>query len=237
MKNSKSTFFFYWSIAFFLITIIGFIPTFLLRPLFRETSLPLYLIVHGIFMLFWFSGYFTQNLLVAKGKIVNHRKFGIYWFLLAVPMTIANFIVVLNISNEIVTGEPTYFGEIRTYENSGGFVIGNLFISIFSAILILIAYLKRLKPNAHRRAIFGASFLLLTPAFDRFVRPFGLPEIFQVVGSFIIPISLLVYDVLRNRKVHPMTALILAITFLMLPVLMSIMNNESYIKRIIDFLG
>ena len=237
MKNSKDTFFFYWSIAFLLITIIGFLPTFILRPLFRETTLPMYFIIHGVLMLLWFSGYFSQNLLVARRKIVKHRKYGIYWFLLAIPMTIANFNVVFNIANEIVTGEPTYFGEVRTYENSGGFVIGNLFISIFSTVLIFIAYLKRLNPNAHKRGIFGASFLLLTPAFDRFVRPFGLPEIFQFVGSFIIPISLLIYDILRNKKVHPVTALILAITFLMLPVLMSIMSNESYIKRIVDFLG
>ncbi|MBN7815163.1 hypothetical protein [Algoriphagus pacificus] len=237
MKKLNFTFFFFWSIAFLLITIIGFIPTFLLRPIFRETSLPIYLIIHGVLMLFWFSGYFSQNLLIAKGDLVNHRKFGLYWFLLAILMAIGNLNVVLNISNEVVTGNPTYFGEIRTYENSGGFVIGNLFITIFSSILILIAYWKRLKPGAHKRAIFGASFLLVTPAFDRFIRPFGLPEIFQFLGSFIIPISLLVYEIIRYRKVHPMTLLVLAIMFLMIPVLMTIMNNEGYIQSIIEFLG
>lgn len=237
MKNLKFTFFFFWSIAFLLITIIGFIPTFLMRPMFRESALPLYLIIHGILMLGWFTGYFSQNLLIAKGNLVNHKKFGLYWFLLAILMAIGNLNVVLNISNEVVTGSPTYFGEIRTYENSGGFVIGNLFITIFSSILILIAYLKRLKPEAHKRAIFGASFLLVTPAFDRFIRPFGLPEIFQFVGSFVIPISLLAYEIIRYRKVHPMTLFVLIIMFLMIPVLMTIMSNQGYIETIMEFLG
>lgn len=217
-----------------IITIVGFVPSFLLRPLFRDIPLPTYLIVHGIFMLLWFSGYFYQNLLIATNRVVNHMKFGIYWFLLAIIMTIANLNVVTHIASEIVTGTPTYFDKIRTYENSGGLVIGNLFISIFSSLLILIAYLKRKKPNAHRRAIFGASFLLLTPAFDRFVRPFGLPEIFQFVGSYIIPISLIGYDIIRNRKLHPMTMLIIAITVMMIPLLMIILNNKSLVKTIVE---
>ena len=217
-----------------IITIIGFIPSFLLRPLFRETPLPTYLIVHGIVMLIWFSVYFHQNLLIATNKVVNHMRFGFYWFLLAILMTIANLNVVTHIASEIVTGAPTYFGEFRSYENSGGLVIGNLFISIFSSLLILLAYLKRKKPNAHKRAIFGASFLLLTPAFDRFVRPFGLPEIFQFVGSYIIPISLIGYDIMRNRKLHPMTLLIVVVTILMIPLLMIILNNKSMVKTIVE---
>lgn len=237
MKKIKFSFFFSWSIAFLIITIIGFIPSFLLRPFFRETSLPTYLIIHGILMLLWFSGYFYQNLLVATRRLVNHRKIGIYFFLFAILMSLGNLNVVLNIADEIINGEMTYYGVERTYENSGSLVIGNLFITIFSSIFIILAYLKRLKPNAHKRAIFGASFLLLTPAFDRFIRPFGLPEIFQFVGSFIIPISLLAYEIIRNRKVHPMTVLILIVTLLMLPVLMTIINNSSYIEKIVDFLA
>lgn len=237
MQRVSYSFFFYWSIGFLLITIIGFIPTFLLRPWFRETTLPAYLIIHGIIMLLWFGGYFYQNLLVARGQLASHMKFGIWWFLLAIPMVMGNFNVVLEIANEIVTGEPTYFEAIRTYENSGGFVIGNLFISIFSTLFIVIAYLKRRKPNAHKRAIFGAGFLLLTPAFDRFVRPFGLPEIFQFLGSYIIPVTLVIYDLVRRKKIHPMTVLILAIAFLMLPVLMAINNNAAAIESIVQFLG
>ena len=222
MKRIKYSFFFSWSIAFLFITIIGFIPSFLLRPLFRETSLPTYLIIHGILMLLWFAGYFYQNLLVASRRLVNHQKNGVYFFLLAILMSLGNLNVVLNIANEIVNGEMTYHGVVRTYKNSGSFVI---------------AYFKRLNPSAHKRAIFGASFLLLTPAFDRFVRPFGLPEIFQIIGSFIIPIALLGYEIIRNKKVHPMTILILIVTFLMLPVLMIIINNSSYIEKIVNFLG
>ena len=233
MKSFKASFFYTWSILFLFITVIGFLPTFILRPLFRETSLPSYLIIHGIFMLFWFAIYFVQNLWVKQNKLLNHKKFGMYWFLLAVFMVISNFNVVVHLSNEIVSGQMTYFGKIRTYENSGGFIIGNLYITIFSSLFLLLAFLKRNKPEAHRRAIFGASFILLTPAFDRFIRPFGLPEIFQYVGSFVIPISLLIYDLKIRKKIHPMTWGVMAMTFLMIPVLMSIMNNESYIKQIV----
>lgn len=237
MKTLKFSFFFNWSIFFLLIMIIGFIPTFLLRPLFRESTLPLYLIIHGILMLLWFSGYFSQNLLIAQRKIINHQKWGLYWFILAILMTLGNLNVVLNLSSEIVSGELTYFKKVRTYENSGGFVIGNLYLSISSAILILLAYFKRFKPKAHKRALFGASFLLLTPAFDRFIRPFGLPEIFQYVGSYFIPLALLGYDLFRTRKVHPMTTLILALTFLTLPLLTALINNKMLVKDIINFLG
>ncbi len=115
MKRPKFTFFFSWSIAFLLITIIGFVPTFLLRSVFRETSLPAYLIIHGVVMLIWFGGYFYQNLLVSTERTAQHRKLGMYLFLLAVLMSIANLNVVINISNEIVLGAPTYYGELRTW--------------------------------------------------------------------------------------------------------------------------
>lgn len=220
-----------------IITIVGFIPTFLLRPFFRESSLPVYLILHGVLMLLWFGAYFLQNLWAVKGQMINHRKFGMYWFFLAILMAVGNLNVVIHIANEIVTGKPTYFDAVRTVENSGGFVVGNLFITICSSLLIAIAYWKRRKPNAHKRAILGASFFLLTPAFDRFVRPFGGPEIIQYLGSYIIPISLVVFDIVRRKKVHPMTLLIVGLAFFMIPLLMAIQSNASFMTYIIEFIG
>ena len=236
MKNLKYSFFFIWSIAFLIITILGFVPSFILRPLFRDTSLPTYLIVHGVVMILWFGGYFYQSLLIARGKILNHKKQGIFWFVLAVILTLTNLYVLIAISGEAASGEVTYYNETRTAENTGLLIIGNVYLTLCSAALFLVAYVKRSTPKVHSRALFGACFFLLGPAFDRFIRPLGLMDINMFLHfsvSYIIPISLIIYDIRLYKKPRRITVIIMLLIILTIPFVFTAFNfgfHEYLIK-------
>ncbi|MEJ2005149.1 MAG: hypothetical protein P8X57_09340 [Cyclobacteriaceae bacterium] len=240
MKRLNYSFYFLWSIAFLVIVIIGFVPSFIFRPFFRETSIPLYLTIHGVFMIAWFAGYFHQNYLIARGSILNHRAYGMYWFILAAVMMIANINVLISISAEVLEAQTTYYGEIRTYENTGGLAIGNLYLSFCSALFIGLAYFKRKNIKIHKRALFGACVFLLAPAFDRFMRPFHLDEINPALNFLIllymIPISLLIYDFKKYRKPHLVSISILAALLLIIPIITILINNELHIA-LINYLG
>ncbi|MCX2745513.1 hypothetical protein OO013_16655 [Mangrovivirga sp. M17] len=236
----KYNFFFIWSILFLIIVLIGFIPSFLLRPLFKDTSIPIYLTIHGVIMIAWFIGYFHQNLLIARGKVVNHMKNGIFWFVLAIIMLLTNFNVVIEISSEVIEVKKSYSEKIRTFENSGMLAIGNLYLTLCSSIFILIGYLKRKQTDIHKRALFIACIYLLVPAFDRFMRPFSLEDISPALNFLVlmhlVPLSLIIYDIKKYRK--PKIISIGGLIFLALSIpIISLIIKYDFHKDLIKFLG
>ncbi|MCS5491010.1 hypothetical protein [Algoriphagus limi] len=239
-RKSRFNFFFIWSSLFLLITIIGFIPSFLLRPLFKETGIPSYFILHGALMLLWFLGFFHQNFLIAKGKLINHKKNGIGWFILAFLVALANFNVLIRMSGEVIDGKESYYGVVRTVKNTGRLILGNLYLNLSSAILILIGYIKRKNPNVHKRALFGACVFLLAPALDRFMRPFNLEEFHPalnfIIFLFLIPISLIIYDLIRYRRLYLISIIILLILIFIIP-LITLGIEYQLDRSIIEFLG
>ena len=104
MVKLKADFFFVWSVLFLLIVIIGFIPSFILRPLFTDRGIPFYLTFHGIVMIVWFVGVFFQSLLIAQERTLDHMKYGRYWFVLAMFLLLTNTQVMISISNEVMQG-------------------------------------------------------------------------------------------------------------------------------------
>jgi len=240
MRKINFSYFFIWSIIFLVVTIIGFIPSFIFRPVFKDSGLPIYLIVHGIFMMLWFIGFFYQNLLIAKGQLINHKKLGIFWFVLAILVIIGNLNVVISLSHEVLMGENSYYDVKRTFKNTGNLVVGNLYFTVISGILILIAFIKRDTPKTHKRALFGACLFLFLPAFDRFMRYFNLEDLSPLLNflmlSYIFPISLIVYDIVKFRKVFWITVVFSVCYFCAIPLIMFLFRNNLH-KTIIEFLG
>lgn len=235
----KDHYFLVMSIILLLVTIIGFIPSFLLRPYFKETPLPVYFVIHGILLFAWFAAYFHQNFLVFRGKVLNHRRNGRYWFLLAVFMMLANFYILYAVSRETMGGTTTYWEGIRTPKSAGLLVLGTGYLVLTSAVLMGIAYLKRNRAQVHKRAIFGASVILLGPAFDRFLRPFSLDEIHPILPFILInifPVSLIIYDLVKRKKLHWVTVLITIMMALTLPFVFGLSSSGAG-EALVKFLG
>ncbi len=221
------------------VTIIGFIPSFLLRPYFKETGLPVYFVIHGILLFAWFTAYFHQNLLIFKGKVLNHQRNGRYWFILAILMMSANFYILYAVSRETMEGTTTYWEGVRTPKSAGLLVLGTGYLVLTSTVFLIIAYLKRYRIQVHKRAILGASVILLGPAFDRFLRPFSLDEIHPILPFTLInlfPISLIVYDLVKRKRLHWVTILLTLMMLLTLPFVFGL-SSAGAGEAIVKFLG
>jgi len=59
-----------------LLVVIGFVPTFYLRPIFDVPPIPAYLYLHGLIMTIWFVWFVGQSFLVSAGLVTRHRQFG-----------------------------------------------------------------------------------------------------------------------------------------------------------------
>ena len=75
--SKRSTFFLIASSLMTLIVFLGFLPSFYLRPYFRDNGLPLHLIVHGVVMTAWQLLFLTQTILVARRRTDLHRRLGV----------------------------------------------------------------------------------------------------------------------------------------------------------------
>lgn len=235
----KDTYFLVMSIILLLVTIIGFIPSFLLRPYFKETELPVYFVIHGVLLFAWFSAYFHQNYLLARGMVLNHKRNGRYWFILAIFMALANFYILYAVSRETMEGTTTYWEGIRTPKSAGLLVLGTGYLVLTSTALLIIAYLKRNKVQVHKRAVLGASVILLGPAFDRFLRPLSLDEIHPILPFILIdlfPISLIIYDIAKRKSVHWVTVLLALLMFLTLPFVFGL-SSAGLGEALVEFLG
>ena len=228
------------SAVLLVIAVIGFTPSFLLRPYFRDTSIPTYLFVHGTLLLAWFTAFFHQNYLIARGKVQSHRRNGILWFVLVLGIIAANLYVLRSISVEAVQNQVSYYDVVRTPENSAGLVVGNIFITLISSIMVLIGYLGRKKFQVHQRAMFAASVILVLPAFDRFMRPFDLESIHPLLNFIVLanlfPLALILHDLKTRRKPHPVTWIFTAVLVLMVPVLAAVIG-AGWGAGVVRFLG
>ncbi|MEO1652936.1 MAG: hypothetical protein AAFU64_05285, partial [Bacteroidota bacterium] len=74
--------------------LIGFAPSFYLRPFNYPEGLPIYLIVHGVSSTAWFLVILLQAYWVSKGQLISHRRFG-YYFMLLAPLLALSALFVL----------------------------------------------------------------------------------------------------------------------------------------------
>jgi hypothetical protein len=228
MRTSKNKYFLINAILFLIIMVGGFTHSSIYRVTYQ--SLPFYLAFHILTMTLWYVGYFYQTLQVYKGHIINHQKMGKKLIILVVLMVIANLNLQYNIASEAAKGLPSFEGELRSMEglyNTGALVLGNLYITLTSLILLIIGYVNRKSPEIHKRAMLGATAILLQPAWDRFIHPFNLQEIsifLKFMSINIFPIALIIYDIRKRRKPYWVTMVFFLLLILTAPLLMPLIN-------------
>ena len=151
-------------------------------------------IIHGAFCLAWMIVFVAQANLARMGRIDLHRKLAIAGFGIAIGVTISTIYVFA----AIWEGWSAMSPEAKA----------NRFLLPGYALLIFLAWVNRRRPEHHKRMIYMGTLYMLGPILSRAGGHMSLaqPGFFIIVwnGFFI---SLLLYDWIVARKIHPVTYL------------------------------
>jgi len=175
--------------------------------------------LHGIVLTVWFLLATVQPYLVASNRTRVHKRIGKAGYVIAITL------VALSVLTVAMRDAPT----IDEFPIRGGPNLYSLAMFLSCAIMGL---RLRNKPNVHKRLMLMASIPLLAPAMDRMARIPALndflsgilfwfpdsPQIaFATLGFLALIISVVVYDLFTERKVHRGTLLGLGGMFVLAP--------------------
>lgn len=174
---------------------LGFAPTFFLKTFTGSPPLPVLLHVHGAVFAAWYVIFFTQTVLISRGRPELHRRLGLAGFALAVAM--------------VGLGVTAAVHAIRSHHTPPGldprsFLVLPFFgITVF-AILAGFGYAARKRRETHKRLMLLASIAMLDAAIARIpgvmstggpLAAFGLQDFFLI--------ACIVYDFASRRRIHP----------------------------------
>lgn len=143
------------------IVLLGFTPTYFLRPLFRSTALTPIIHLHGIVYSLWIVLLVVQTRLVAAGRTDIHRRLGMSGFVLAVLMELFGILVAIAAANE---GD-----HIKGMTPQGTMAIQMTSMVVFPVLIGTALYLRR-QPAAHKRLMMLATIAIMNAAFLRVLR-------------------------------------------------------------------
>lgn len=208
MSTSRTNFFFIWALITLAIVILGFGPTFFLRPLFgtidRATgspNLPIHLVIHGITMTAWFVIFAIQAYLVRSRNVSLHRKLGVAGIVVAALAIVSGFVVLI---------EFTHRGpNMQSIININ---VGNTINFIVFAGMIVTGLMYRKSPDTHKRVMLFAGVVNIGPALTT-NRMFGeavhliIPDSIQLTLLFkiLVVASLIIFDLKSRGKILPAT--------------------------------
>lgn len=197
-RNKSHRLFFIFSIVAPVVVFAGFARTFFLRFLFAPRALPLYLYVHGLLFTSWFILFFTQVRLIAAHRVDLHRRLGVLTAVvagLAVPVALG---VALNAGKRVYRlHEKPFLLEARPLALDFGACLA------FTVFVATGLFLRR-RADSHKRLMLLASCSILLPAFGRIPILFERLGLWGLVGfTEIVPLTFIVYDTIRHRRLHP----------------------------------
>lgn len=205
MKSDK--YFFAMSVLLFIIMMFGFAHSFFFRSMLHRGPLPPLFIVHSVLNVGWLAALVSQSWLAMNNKIINHRRNGIYWFILSFAVVLFNCVIVYETAH-------------KPMDESGhivGAVMGNSMIIIVFICYVGLSYLFRHRPDIHKRLLLAAVISMLGPALSRFERyeflRFASPEMNLLIYGIAIPqallLSILIYDIITRKRPHFVSVIIL----------------------------
>jgi hypothetical protein len=192
-------FFFVAHLALLVVVLVGFSPTFYLRPLLRAEPLPVVLYLHGAVLTFWFLLTVSQGWLIQTRRLRLHRRIG---------YAVASYAAVVVVMGVIADARMT--SQIHSPADAQNIVVwGNLFTLMLFTAFVSLAVVFRKRPEAHKRLTLLASMSIVGPAMARFtewpVFPGGddARRYYGIGGLLVLFGLLIVYDLIVRRRPHP----------------------------------
>lgn len=202
--------------AFFIaITLTGFIPDSLAKLAAIEAGqrppFPVVLHFHSVLMGSFLLLLFAQTVLAATGRLHYHQRLGITAFLLAPAIVVAGFVLIPTMYHQVWYGLQAAPVEARAGLQELLRFVDNIMlvqirVGILFPILLAIALLARKTDSGlHKRMMFLTIAPALPAAIDRMTwLPHTFPESPLSADLYmLLALSpLVIWDVLRNRKIH-----------------------------------
>ena len=217
--NRKNPFFFAYSLVLLATVLIGFAPSFFLRPVFNPPPLLPYLYLHGAFLTGWFVWLVAQTWWIRSNNTVLHRRLGYVGAGYGLLVIGGGLLAVLNeVSHDLSLGitfdttidaEDPALGQGITYlayiSHEVWVSLGDL--SLFT-LLFGAAILLRGCTGIHKRLMLLAALPLVTPALGRISRwdvMGGEGGPFVNIALLILVAAIILHDLLSLKKIHAAT--------------------------------
>lgn len=202
---------FYVSMAFvcLAVAVLGFAPTYFIPMASGGLAIPPLMHVHGLFFFAWTVFLCTQAWLVASGRTISHRDWGLLGIALATAMVFSVLVTVVFRINQL--GALGTGGSMRIF--SWVQVSGMLFFG--GAVAAAIANVRR--PEAHKRLMLLATISLMDAPIARWFLtflapppppgPIQAPPVIVTVPPALVAdllvVAAIAYDWKRRGRPHP----------------------------------
>lgn len=191
MKTQQSDRYFFGALGawFLLVTVIGFSPTFYLRP--AGNPLAPYIVVHGVLATVWILFFLVQAGLICARQRKLHAALG----LLSLPLSLA------------VAATGTLVALRAVAWRTDPILAAALNVTVMAALLLLVTlgFFDRKRPDRHKRFMATACMIFISPAASRWGHTGLIPET-AVIGLVLLPwFAMIAYDYLFRGAVHRVT--------------------------------
>jgi hypothetical protein len=190
-RRTDSLFYTGMSIAAASVVLVGFAPTYYLRPQFTPEPLPVHLHVHGVLFSSWIGLMVVQAALVATGRTQWHRTLGPW------AAGVAALVAAAGVRAGIMTASREAAFDVQA---ARAFLTIPLFSMATFSLLVAAGVAGRNRPQAHKRLMLLATISVLDAPIARWPGAPGAAVVTLVVASFIA--AGIVYDVISRRRVH-----------------------------------
>jgi hypothetical protein len=182
------------AVAAALAVLVGFSPTYYLRPYFQTTPLDTAFRVHGFVFSAWMALFVAQTSLVAARRTPIHRKLGWAGACLAVLMVVVALnAAVHGAQRDIAAGYE---------EQALSFFTTPVLSMVMFATLVGLAVASRGRPETHKRLMLLATLSLLDAATARWPIPGITPLGYYAATDAFIAAAML-YDFASRRAISP----------------------------------
>jgi len=189
--SKGETYFFMMALLLLAINIAGF-SNFAVQLPAQRPPFTLWLNLHAATSFGWLLLLVTQNALIRSSNIPLHRKLGQWGGVIAAGLVISGAIVAIQAIQR--TGNL----------DNASFQVVNL---INFCILVGLGLAARKRSNQHKRFMLIATIAILPPSVARLAMSVGLPEATIPITLLSLLLSMILYDLIRLRRVKWATAI------------------------------
>lgn len=192
------------AILLLLLTLVGFAPTFFLRPWFQSTPLPVRFHVHGLFSTAWIVVFLLQTLLISNGRLAWHRRMGLIATAVAVGLIASGLAILYYLAK----GYPDNGWELA---EAAGLIWGNIASLTAYSIFVITGIVLRANAQTHKRMMLLATLSIMGPplvrigGFDAFRVSESLfvnDAIYALGGLLILYSMILIHDLRALGRPH-----------------------------------
>jgi hypothetical protein len=214
-------YFHYMGIIILALVVFGFLS----HAIFNPQKLPgvsFGLIMHGVFMMAWYVLFVLQTSYIRSEKPLIHMRMGQLSLIVAVGILISGPMV--TVSSFLRSADPMI-------------VIANIVNLTSFVFYYSIAFWKRKNSTWHKRLMLFASLSMIVPALFRIFDTLGIDPNASAMFWFLLILSVVVYDVMKLKRVHLSTMIGVVITIIGTAIILNIGSSDSWLEFLNSFIS